>query len=77
MEVKILMKNYGKGKKRIILVDKSNNIAFTSFGEKDKEFTYLQNKGEHKKECQINVFERDKFGCNLECITGHDCVYFR
>ena len=29
------------------------------------------------KDCQINVFERDKFCCNLECIMGYDCVHYR
>ena len=33
MEIDVLMKDYGKGKKRIILVDKSNRLAFVSFGE--------------------------------------------
>lgn len=42
MKVKIILKNYGKGKKRIILINEDGgNIAFTSFGEKDKEYIYL------------------------------------
>jgi hypothetical protein len=78
MEVNIVIKNYGKGKRRLILIDKSNNMAFASFGERDKEFTYLESKGEHKKECQLNnVFDRDKHGCKLECIADKYCVHFR
>lgn len=78
MEVNIVIKNYGKGKRRLILIDKSNNMAFASFGERDKEFTYLEGKGEHKKECQLkNIFDRDEHGCNLECIAGKYCVHFR
>jgi hypothetical protein len=41
MEIKILFKDYGKGKERIILVDKSNNMAFVSFGKKDAPYEYL------------------------------------
>jgi len=41
MEVKILFKNYGKGKERIILVNKSDNVAFASFGKKDTPYEYL------------------------------------
>ena len=42
MEIDVLMKDYGKGKKRIILVDKSNRLAFVSFGEKDTPYKYLE-----------------------------------
>lgn len=42
MKVKIVFKNYGKGKKRIILINEDGgNIAFASFGEKDKGYMYL------------------------------------
>ena len=29
-----------------------------------------------KKECQLNAIERNQFGCQLECIAGHDCIYY-
>lgn len=38
MEIEILYRN-----KRIILVDKKNNMAFASFGKKDTPFEYLYN----------------------------------
>ena len=41
MEVKIEFKDYGKGKKRIILINRENNFAFVSFGEKDICYEYL------------------------------------
>jgi len=41
MKLEILLKDYGKGKKRLILIDKSNNMAFASFGEKDAPYEYL------------------------------------
>ncbi len=41
MEIEILFKNYGKGKERIILIDKDTNMAFASFGKKDKPYEYL------------------------------------
>lgn len=42
MKVKIELKDYGKGKRRIILVNEDDgNVAFASFGEKDKEWHYL------------------------------------
>jgi len=41
MEVKILFKDYGKGKERIILIDKANNLAFVSFGKNDTPYEYL------------------------------------
>ena len=42
MEVKIVFKDYGRGKKRIILVNVSDsNRAFISFGEKDTPYKYL------------------------------------
>lgn len=48
MKVKILFKNYGKGKERIILVDEDTNIAFRSFGVKDICYEYLKNKYDKK-----------------------------
>jgi hypothetical protein len=30
-----------------------------------------------KKECQINALERSSVGCELECIKGDDCSYFK
>lgn len=41
MVVKITLKNYGRGKKRIILINQENNFAFVSFGEKDICYEYL------------------------------------
>lgn len=42
MEVKIVFKDYGKGKERLILVNESDgNIAFKSFGKKDSEWEYI------------------------------------
>lgn len=49
MEVKILFRNYGKGKERIILMDKSNNLAFASFGKKDTPYKYLYEQFKKKK----------------------------
>lgn len=44
MKIKILFRNYGKGKERIILVDKATNIAFISFGKNDTAYEYLLKK---------------------------------
>jgi len=44
MKVKILFKNYGRGKERIILVDTDTNMAFASFGNKDVPYEYLKEK---------------------------------
>jgi hypothetical protein len=42
MKIKIVFKNYGKGKERLILINESEgNIAFASFGKKDSEWNYL------------------------------------
>jgi hypothetical protein len=41
MNTKIVFKDYGKGKEHIILVDKSNSIAFAPFGKKDTPYEYL------------------------------------
>lgn len=44
MKIKIILKDYGKGKKRIILVNEDDgNRAFASFGEKSSEYEYLKN----------------------------------
>jgi len=80
MDVKIVFKNYGNGKKRIILVNKLDNIAFTSYGERSKEYKYITEKYPDiiKKDCQINAIERHEFaGCQLQCIKGYDCVYYK
>lgn len=44
MIVEILFKDYGKGKERIILVDKATNLAFASYGIKDSPYDYLYKK---------------------------------
>ena len=44
IEIDLLFKNYGKGKERIILIDKSNNIAILSLGIKDIGYEYLLRK---------------------------------
>jgi hypothetical protein len=50
MEIRILFKNYGKGKERIILIDKSNNMAFASFGKNDTPYEYLYEQYKKNKE---------------------------
>lgn len=44
MKVKILFKNYGRGKERIVLVDESSGMAFISLGVKDIGYDYLKEK---------------------------------
>lgn len=42
MQIKIVFKDYGKGKERLILVNESDsNRAFKSFGKKDAEWEYI------------------------------------
>jgi len=43
MRVKALFKDYGKGKKRIILInEEDSNRAFASFSENTNEYKYLK-----------------------------------
>lgn len=44
MHIKVIFKNYGKGKCRVILIDKQNNMAFACFGEKTEQYKYLKQK---------------------------------
>lgn len=41
MNVKIIHKKYGKGRDRIVLVDKATGLGFVSFGIKDPPYNYL------------------------------------
>jgi len=50
MEVELIFKNYGRGKERIILIDKSNNMAIVSFGIKDPPYNYLKEKYDQENE---------------------------
>lgn len=41
MDVRIIFKQYGKGRDRIVLVDNETGLGFASFGRYDPPFNYL------------------------------------
>lgn len=42
MKVKIIFKDYGRGKERLILINEDGgNLAFANFGKKDHSYEYL------------------------------------